>query len=128
MKFWEAMKLLEEGKKVRHVLMEPGAYIKILPDGELLRYRTESYSPLMAYITTEWELYEEPAQLLSFPEVVKGLKEGKMYRREGWKHPVHGYNMKGAIRYVDGAGENSGQKHFFSIEDFEANDWIEVKE
>ena len=122
MKFWEAMKALQEGQKVRHNLMEPRAYLQILENGELLRYRTESYSPLMAYISAEWELYEEPVHMLSFQAVIKGLREGKSFARKGWSSDLALFVMGHEIYPRSKFGIQT-----LHMEDFEANDWEEVE-
>jgi hypothetical protein len=113
MRFLEAMRLLLEGKKVTCSTWGSN-YIDLSDKG------TRRIVCNFKDIDDEWSLYEEPKPKLTFMEVVTGLKQGKEYRRDGWKHPIHGYSMRGAIRYSD------TQKHFFSIEDFEAKDWIEV--
>ena len=121
MKFWEAMKALDKGEEVRCCAWpkEDKCFY-----GNLLTALNSHNS--MSY-ALEWELYSEHEQTLSFMEAVKGLKEGKQYRRKGWVHPVEGYNTRLPIRYIGCDDDCSGQKHFFCIEDFEATDWVEVK-
>ena len=108
MKFWEAMKALEEGNAVR---------CKAWMSHCFMHLRQAAQNPHMGIIlwtdtSEEWELHEEPEKAFSFAEVVKGLKEGKKFRRHG---------MAGYL----------GREHLpmaqFRVEDFEANDWVEVK-
>ena len=60
MKMWEAIQLLEEGKKVRSVAWEKGMYIWKNDEGE---YVTEEGISIMylngGALSTEWEVYEE---------------------------------------------------------------------
>lgn len=102
MKFSAAMKALEEGKKVRCHRWGRDGHIDKHSDVSIHCYERDG----------EWELYEEPEKLLSFAEVVVGLKEGKKFRRKHWTAWV-GLEHLDVLR--------------FSIEDFEATDWIEVK-
>lgn len=119
MKFWEAMREMQEnGKNVRCKRWDPqyewhlGDDIN-LPDG--CDWEDVLY---------EWEIYEEPEKTYSFEEVVKGLKDGKMFSRKMWgEHSqirLHPENRH--IEY-----RNSTDDILFFIEDFEANDWVEVK-
>lgn len=122
MKFWEAMKALEEGKKVRC-----REWVRCLwVDKKSLNSAANVCIDLSHDTDTDWELYEKPLQLHSLWELIPALKEGKTVRREnGWDHPIHGISMRQPLRYVGSeTSEQSGQKHFFSIEDLEASDWI----
>lgn len=119
MKFSEAMAALEQGKKVRckswakQCCMFLGQAEENTHMG--LLYWKDAYE--------DWELYEEPAKMLSFSEVVKGLKEGKKFRRkDGWilRKITSGYLMWGE-------NEVFLTRFFPSIEDLEALDWIEAK-
>lgn len=78
MKFYQAMKSLEEGKKVRCKSWSEGIF---LYDGQSSLYHT----PLcyMSEVHKEWELYEEHQTTYTFAEVVKGLREGKKFVRSG---------------------------------------------
>ena len=57
MKFWEAMKALEEGKKVRKTSWTENCYLYIDEDGSF--YDNREQIPILYTIGTEWETYEE---------------------------------------------------------------------
>jgi hypothetical protein len=113
MKFWEAMRHLEEGKKVTctdwgkkeyastHVSLDQGQITSI---------------SLLSSVNAKWELYEEPGWFFTFSEVVAGLKEGKRFSRKWW--------LKDNIASIC---MSNLDEHMFYIEDFEATDWIEVE-
>lgn len=119
MKFWEAMKALEEGNKVRVKEWSPGAYWWFKSSSSL----DATITDIFILSTKEWELYEEPQKTYSFSEVVKGLKLGKKFRRKSFPDCPAIYLLKGeGDIYISGECWGSS-----SIEDFEATDWIEVK-
>lgn len=61
MKFSEAMKLLEEGKKVRVIIWDKKQYIYYNADlDEILNENGESYILGGYYLTDDWEEYIEP--------------------------------------------------------------------
>lgn len=112
MKFWEAMKALEEGKRIR-----PKGW-----DRELGLHIQKDFKH---WIDTEWELYEEPQQTFSFMEMIAKLKEGKRFRRKVWDaedslelHSSGTVDFSSTLCYTWDP----------SLSDFEATDWIEVKE
>lgn len=115
MRFWEAMKALEEGEA-------------ITPKSHPFPINKESLSKDMecqalTYWNDEWELYEEPEKQLTFAEVVKGLKEGKRFKRKGWHSDIYLNARESTTRVIL---ENSSY-HTLVIEDFEATDWVEVQ-
>lgn len=112
MKFWEAMKALEEGKKITCLEWAgtSGDYI----DKERLLANDYAYEGPFSHWQSEWELYEEPVQTFTFIQVIQGLKEGKGFKRKSWEHPD-------CVLY------NKNRNIFLILEDFEANDWIWVK-
>lgn len=57
MKFWEAMKAMEEGKKVRKVNWEDEAYIYINENSEIRD--NEDFYPALYCINEEWEIYDD---------------------------------------------------------------------
>lgn len=124
MKFWEAVKAMEEGQAVRckRWAKDDQWGFSFLTLGQQpwddCAYR------VFRMMQEEWELYEEPVRLLSFMEVVKGLKEGKTYRRKEWPNPNY------SIKHFDiGIMIASGSSAWYAYaQDFEATDWIEVKE
>lgn len=120
MKFWEAMKALEEGKKVKR---------NDLHEDRFLSKDAITGTEYEIDITTEWELKN-----LSFAEVVLGLKEGKerWYMRKEWVGMHIQYWPPDAERNCNGGivvfGNDMILNHvFFNCEDFEATDWIEVE-
>src|SRR5258706_7425340 len=118
MKFSEAMKHLEEGKKVRCKLWSR-------------RYEKEIYWQLgndinlpsgcdWEDVMSEWELYDDSPKF-SFPEVVKGLREGKRVRRKSWHSFIFVHQEMGLLR------NEEGYTFQWDLEDFEAHDWEEIK-
>lgn len=176
MKFWQAMKALEEGKKVRakwwprefslgkngyHMELSLMKVIKNTPcEWELYEEsqqpdvksredrlkiarvaykevkkaieRSESRGDILHHwdecITIDDELFhghelrEEHERMLTFMQILEGLKEGKKFRREDWGVDKCISNSRGAL--VD---ERNVFLNYLLLEDFEATDWIEVK-
>lgn len=119
MKFWEAMKALEEGKKVRMLSWPSTSYIS----------NTENTTGLQGCLLISngwnkiWEIYEEPQKTYTFMEVVKGLKEGKRFRRKDWNNSASFYMVSGELYAYD------KDKYIkFGLQEYEADDWIEVQE
>lgn len=121
MKFWEAMKALEEGKKVRCKRWLPGHLMCKKSDNTSANDRRDFWF----CIDEEWELYEEPERSLSFMEMVAALKEGKRFIRKCWIFPES---------WIE--ADTQGNVHFhdekrllfaWTTRDIEATDWIEVK-
>ena len=119
MKFWEAMKLLEEGKKVRQNHWFPHEYIDnwYTQDGE------EWLICGSINIGREWELYEEPKPKLTFANVVKGLKEEKKFKRKHWDFHVFIGGQQPMCHWLN----IDGRRCFLNAEDYEADDWEEVR-
>lgn len=127
MKFWQAMKALEEGKMVRSCNDPEGHYVFKTIDQVILIAAEKSYdkstSPLGSMILQDWELYEEPEKELTFAEVIKGLKKWKRFRRKSWPNIDYCIHVT-AI----GICESYTSKAWFAYpEDFEATDWVEVR-
>lgn len=119
MKFWEAMRELENGKKVCLRGSEPNTYLE---KRERIFY-FGNWNPLGSHFYSEWELYEEPERMLSFSEMVAGLKQGKRFIRPNMNHPFCLGMLGNKIVYCD-----IGVVHGLSLEDIEAADWVEVRE
>ncbi len=123
MKFWEAMHALEEGKRVRRSDWDSNKWIARDScdcggkDCWIYHMREDNFS------TKEWELYEDPAQTFSFAEVVKGLKEGKRFKRKNWSD-VDGIQ---ASRVDDVRWVADGKMFSLNLQDVESIDWIEIK-
>lgn len=185
MKFWEAIKALGEGKKVRCRDWESNAYwdfksgelwvtivdlfnlsckewelyqepVQQLTFEEKLAVAKQAYKEIIALINSLEEKYgkdfcahwdecisiddelfhahqmrEEPVQTLTFTDVVKGLKEGKKYKRKAW---VEGYIRLFGVSTklieaipIDAILDPKGNTYALCIADIEATDWIEVK-
>lgn len=120
MKFWEAMKALEEGSTIRCTHPNADNY----PFHRSQPIHRWAAIKCLGSLDWEWEIYQEPEKLLSFSEVVKGLKEGKKFRRKIWKYPYVSLNEDLVTIY----GPYGSSSTKLSIVDFEATDWIEVHE
>lgn len=130
MKFWEAMKALEEGKKVRPRDYPSSYYVYVGPRNNLCVHSPQgdfdkADCPLNRVYIDEWELYEEPEKTYTFMEVVKGLREGKSFVRAGRDVPdaISSHHKRWPGSYIFTALEPS----HFTLEDLEATDWVEVK-
>lgn len=122
MKFWEAVREMQLGKKVRRTQWPSSWYVYIC-SGQLLQESGSLFRPMGPSLERgDWEIYEEPDKLLSFQEVVKGLKEGKKFRRKEWSN-------KDYFIFCSPAGIASPAHCAAHLhpEDFEANDWVEIK-
>lgn len=119
MKFWEAMKALEEGKRVRMCQWPKESYIHI----NITNYiENEKYDDCSINFTSgEWELYVEPVKTYTFQEIIPFLKEGKKVNRV--KNKTYPIEMDGKYCYFSTRGASA---YLFSMEDLEANDWIVV--
>lgn len=117
MKFSEAIIALEQGKKIRESHWP--AHNWISRDAS----SSGNLSMLHPLMKDDWEVFEEPKKTLSFSEVLKGLKEGKMFKRKSW-----------GPRYLisrdrDYSGEDvlhvCAPASNLSAQDIESNDWEE---
>lgn len=118
MKFWEAMRLLQEGRKVRAVDWEEDVYIanNLLP--------VTYWSISSRTIQKEWELYEEPEQLWSFAQVLDLIGLGGKFARKAWgKTDIYLTESKQTGRLF--LANNS--YHTLTKEDYLANDWYRVE-
>ncbi len=116
MKFWEAMKALEEGKKVRCCLWSESLFID-----ESMRFELWLLDNHEPFHDKEWELHEEPVHMISFQDVIKGMREGKRFKRERWTSDLAIFIIGMEIYPRSKFGIKTLQ-----MEDFEAIDWIEV--
>lgn len=68
MKLWEAMKALEEGKKVRRIDWEEYEYIYIDSYGEVINnYGSKADNRILDNIYVKWEIYKDKGdRILSF--------------------------------------------------------------
>ncbi len=132
MKFWEAMKALQEGKKVRCKDWDNKSFYDYRPDYFLHSDMLFSPGNLCSHqfsddeiLYCQWELYEEPRQSISFMEVVQGLKTGKRYKRPLWED---GKSFGPTCYCKNHVRINlyGGEPWDLEIEDLEATDWVEV--
>lgn len=126
MKFYEALKALEDGAKIRSVNDPSGQYLIKILDAVLLRSEGKMYdkssTALGNLILQEWEIYEEPETTYTFMEVVKELREGKKFIRTYWRPDR--LNM---VLTRTGLVNSFLHPQIMCVEDFEATDWVEVK-
>jgi len=116
MKFWEAMKKLEEGNKIKNKNLGNPMALGILKSVFCVLFRDD------------WEVDEESVQLLSFQDVVKGLMKGKRFKRLAWKDNI-GIEVvieKDTETWI--RSWNGRETTYFRVEDLEATDWVEVKD
>lgn len=117
MKFWEALKNLQEGKKVRNKDWVPRCFWS-LRDFE---YKCGSGFPYH-WTEEEWELYEEPG--LTFAKVIEGLKAGKKFRRRNWFDKSFYINWRTPDDLIL---DSFGDMAPLTIHDYESTDWEEVR-
>lgn len=118
MKFWQAMRLLEKGLTITPCSI-------FLPTN-IATLKGSMECSALTYWAEEWEVAEEDTpKTYTFTEVLEGLKNGRIFRRPHW----------GPGLYLDAFYyKNEQEKRIacpymhFQLSDFEATDWIEVKE
>lgn len=59
---------------------------------------------------------------MKFDKILEYLKQGKKVRREKWDNDGYSIQANGSISF------GGGYLHPFTIEDFEANDWVVFQE
>lgn len=109
MKFWEAMKDLEEGKKVRCLRWSSSEYIE----------NTHMFN----YSEYEWELFCEPVKTYKFTEAIQLMKGGKKIRRCMWDKKMHNvvWDLWPSIDH------GLRDEWTFTLADIEASDWVVVE-
>lgn len=117
MKFWEAMKALEEGKKVRSKEWAQTQWVEKKDMADMFGRSS----------VDEWELYEEPKHLFTFMQVLPMLRAGRRFRRDNETWTTDGY-----IYMFGSDPEGFLHNHLnvlcvLTLADFEATDWVEVK-
>lgn len=112
MNFRQALRALEEGYRVRLRPCRSDNYIAFSLQGD------------------DWEIYEE-ISYLNFQQVIKGLREGKKFRRLGWigqKDLWIGLEQrKDSENCRIFECRLTSNQYEFTMFDFESADWIEVK-
>lgn len=110
MKLSEAIKALEDGKKVRNVSWNESDYIYI-KDKVLFGEDNQAASLEITGFSDDWEIYKDPVKMYSFTEMLPFFLDNKMVRRKHW---TSWYQLEHGFVY----------KFIFSQEDFAATDWI----
>ena len=106
MRFSEAMKALEEGKKVRLCTWHERDYLDNSETGGNIEHLSIPWPWCNVNL---WEIYQEPVKTYSFQDIIPFINKGKVVKRKSqdWILPVD--NMRGmCVRF----------------EDMKANDWI----
>lgn len=119
MKLWEAIKALEEGKKIRCLKWPKNEYWILSQSNSNIW--DDSFYRIKLCVLCNWGIYEEPG--LTFSQVIEGLKEGKRFRRREWIN--QNYHISTELGM--GVLNMTGLSPIFDIMDFEAKDWEEVK-
>jgi|HubBroStandDraft_3_1064219.scaffolds.fasta_scaffold108180_4 hypothetical protein len=129
MKFWQAMKALEDGQHVRRKDWKDNG--KIYKASEKIFYENDigrgNWFPTLNDFFSEWEIYEEPR--LTFSQVVKGLKDGKKFRRKSWNFEecyIHAHRDTGEIIFSEANRLGMHSPFNFCLQDLEADDWIQL--
>lgn len=119
MKFWEAMKALEEGKKVRKSEWDPKYYlVKDKNSGNIVDEENNLHADCKQY--DDWELYEEPVKQYNFLEAVHLMKKGNVMRRECWRT---GFIHSDGLIFK----EKIHNKFQPIVDDIVAKDWVVVE-
>lgn len=117
MKFYEALKTLEEGKTI--IRSDFPMYIKTKEQLCIFISKCSNEQEVDKYINGEWDIFEHPC--IGFQEMIIGLKQGKAYRRKSWGNEsfymIYGH-FTNAIIFSDYS------KHILTIDDFMATDWV----
>lgn len=121
MKFSEAMRLLEEGQRVFCPVFSK------IPFDKTGAGFSESLGAaiLKGCWCSEWELYKEPEKLLSFQDVVKGLKLRKKFKMAHWNNCFLQLSILGNLVIYSDSGRE--ERWTPDLEDLESCDWCEVK-
>src|SRR5260221_12992703 len=99
MKFWEAMKALQEGKKVRGNTWNKDEYLDPLDTFEIFTF--------YEYLQLDWEIYDDTPKL-NFQQVIEGLKQGKKFKRVNWEKDCYIKQNNGLsinLYFVNGPNE-----------------------
>jgi hypothetical protein len=124
MKFWEAMKALEEGKKVRCLKWIKNEFIFKDPKHGFISDNDDIWKgPSGYWICEEWELYEEPVKTYTFTEAIQLMKQGKCIKRKDWIGFIREQGDSHLYWNRLGVGRFSP-----TIEEIEATDWIIVED
>lgn len=118
MKFWEAMKCFEEGEKITTVNDLIPSFID--KNGKIFLSNQ--------HFETEWKIYKkENKKIYSFMQMLQKFKENEdlKFQRLNWQETFVAMNKGVLTQFFKGIGDISSG---FYLNDFEANDWVEMKE
>jgi hypothetical protein len=120
MKFGEAMKALEEGKRIRRSVWMT-SHNHFVKSDEIQLFLDDLHAD-------DWEVLQEPPKMMNFTQVVEGLKQGKKFKRQVWHENVFLMQKDGWAIYLWFGEEQNDYKPAIQwfIQDLEATDWIEV--
>lgn len=125
MKFLEAIKAMEEGKKVRSIEWPREEYVFLSKSGHIKNEENIDSNLYSDSPSQEWEIYQEPEKTYTFHQALKLLKNGSIMNRKSSSGPTFGVCMRdGLLYYV----HRFCFPLTFNLEDYEATDWIEVKQ
>jgi len=124
MKFWEAIKEFEEGKRIRCKSWASKDFWAQTDHHNSQRkwMWDDCHYRVMRMMEEEWELYEEPVQTYKFWELIPALKEGKKIKRKETDVIIFLKNTFLFWKYDN--NDALGMRYLFTVEDFEADDWV----
>lgn len=92
MKFWEAVKTMEEGKKVRKVNWEDEAYIYIDENSEIRD--NEGFYPALYCINEKWEIYEDKKEVdPKLKQLFQTLNEDNWFANNQYSEYIYDNNL-----------------------------------
>lgn len=111
MKFWEALKCLEQRKPVRRKDFNE----VICTFYEMAKFFSDScIDEISSHLQAKWEIYQKPEKTYTFMEILPMLKEGKRFKRKDWTS-FHSAMLK-------------DEEINITLADLFAIDWIEVED
>ena len=106
MKFWEAMRELDRGEKVRVCHWGQDTYIHISTRGMIQFGGGLECDDLQVYNGVEWEFYKEPVKEsrdMNFWEALDWLVDGEKIRAQFWAEGEYVHIVDGTVRNDDGS-------------------------
>ena len=126
MNFFEAVKALEDGEKIKNTYWTETKYIYLDKTLGFVKNQDDQDSTLSLSHPNEdiWEIYREPEEFFSFVEACAMLKAGLKMKRKNCSNKI----LQGTITPILFLVEN-GIFHAIPIciDDVLAEDWVEVK-
>ena len=134
MNFIEAVKIAAEtGCKIKRPAWHKNSLV-FNCDGMLRCADGDSFSNYKEHLLADdWEVVNEKIETMEWPAALSLLKEGKLVRRLAWPSTAKLKLTQGNSNTYRFYRWESGhsipwQYYSFSLEDFEADDWVEVLE